>query len=665
MSSFYGNSGVDKNTLLQIAENTNNIGNLSELNTTAKDNLVAAINQAAVEATAVQEAIAAAETAEDAAESVEGKAAQIDQNTADISQLKSHLDAMTSASASDEGKALIAKTVTDGQVTEWEFGEAGGGSGAPEIVCTASGVVASFADGADGYAVKGLVVNVEPVQNLHGMPYPYPSGGSKNLIPDGTDTNNGYVAGRYINQNGTTSVEQRYYVSEYFPVTAGETYTWSANVASNNAAICFYNSEKEYLSGIPAANALPKTFTAPEGAAYARSSQGTLASERIFQLETGSTATTPMLYTNICPISGRTAVSVWRTGENLFDNEKWSNAENYPVVGNYDYKLTDPIYLAPNTTYTIKPTGSGTVSEVSYYCIRAFNAENNYTETRLINSGAIVTVVSFTTSDTGIVRLAVNARGDTTAEKLAAIYAVTQFQMEVGSTATAFEPYSGQTVQIPLGQTVYGCRLDVTSGEMVVDRAYVEYDGSADEAWTRNAGRAGFAITPTIPTKGMNAWAISNMFVQQTTSTGTGIYTASTGDIIAQQVVSMLPDSSVASWTAYLAEHPLEVCYEMAQPLTVQLVGQSLTTLKGTNNIWSDGGDVSVDYVADTKLYIEQLTEPDADMVADANIVSGKYFMVGNNLYKATVNIAKDAAIVPGMNCTKTNLAAALNEINS
>lgn len=44
MSSFYGNSGVDKNTLSQIAENTNNIGNLLELNTTAKDNLVAAIN---------------------------------------------------------------------------------------------------------------------------------------------------------------------------------------------------------------------------------------------------------------------------------------------------------------------------------------------------------------------------------------------------------------------------------------------------------------------------------------------------------------------------------------------------------------------------------------------------------------------------------------------
>lgn len=127
----------------------------------------------------------------------------------------------------------------------------------------------------------------------------------------------------------------------------------------------------------------------------------------------------------------------------------------------------------------------------------------------------------------------------------------------------------------------------------------------------------------------------------------------------------MLPDSSVASWTAYLAEHPLQVCYKIAEPFTIQLTPQQLKLLKGTNNIWSDGGNVSVDYVADTKLFIEQLTEPDVDMVADANITSGQYFMVGNTLYLATANIASGASIVPGVNCTRTSLAAALNAINA
>lgn len=40
----------------------------------------------------------------------------------DITDLKSAITGMTTASASDEGKVLKAKTVTDGTVTEWEFG---------------------------------------------------------------------------------------------------------------------------------------------------------------------------------------------------------------------------------------------------------------------------------------------------------------------------------------------------------------------------------------------------------------------------------------------------------------------------------------------------------------------------------------------------------------
>ena len=84
------------------------------------------------------------------------------------------------------------------------------------------------------------------------------------------------------------------------------------------------------------------------------------------------------------------------------------------------------------------------------------------------------------------------------------------------------------------------------------------------------------------------------------------------------------------------------------------------------NNLWADSGDTEVVYRADTKLYIERLTAPDsADMVADANITSGKYFMVGNNLYKATANIANGSAIIVGTNCIRKSLPEALNEINA
>ena len=91
-----------------------------------------------------------------------------------------------------------------------------------------------------------------------------------------------------------------------------------------------------------------------------------------------------------------------------------------------------------------------------------------------------------------------------------------------------------------------------------------------------------------------------------------------------------------------------------------------ILTLLGQNNIWSTTGDVAVEYRADTKLYIENLTAPTEDnMIADNAIASGKFFMIGNDLYYSTAAIASGATITPGTNATKLSLADALNQINA
>ena len=108
-----------------------------------------------------------------------------------------------------------------------------------------------------------------------------------------------------------------------------------------------------------------------------------------------------------------------------------------------------------------------------------------------------------------------------------------------------------------------------------------------------------------------------------------------------------------------------QVVYPLATPITYQLTPQEVSTLLGDNNIWADTGDVAVEYRADPTLFARKLTAADTDMTADANIVSGKYFIVGNTLYLSTTSIAAGERIVPGTNCTATDLAAALNAINS
>lgn len=57
--------------------------------------------------------------------------------------------------------------------------------------------------------------------------------------------------------------------------------------------------------------------------------------------------------------------------------------------------------------------------------------------------------------------------------------------------------------------------------------------------------------------------------------------------------------------------------------------------------------------------------DPDADMIADSNIVSGQFFTSGNTLYKATANIASGTAIVVGKNAVRKPISEALNEINA
>ena len=68
------------------------------------------------------------EKVDNAVEKVDGMEADVNELKSGFSDLKEDLSAMSTASASDVGKALKAKTVTDGKVTEWEFGEAGGGT---------------------------------------------------------------------------------------------------------------------------------------------------------------------------------------------------------------------------------------------------------------------------------------------------------------------------------------------------------------------------------------------------------------------------------------------------------------------------------------------------------------------------------------------------------
>ena len=186
------------------------------------------------------------------------------------------------------------------------------------------------------------------------------------------------------------------------------------------------------------------------------------------------------------------------------------------------------------------------------------------------------------------------------------------YQYNTGETtcvsAVNGDPY--RLIPITFPDTAFGGVVDVTTGVMKVRPYYASYNGEA-------------LVGP---------W-ISSM----------DAYTPGGTPTTGAQVVDL-----GGAETAYTVD-----------PATV-------STLLGKNNIWADCGPVSVDYPCDTKLYIQKINTPsDDDMIADAQIASGKYFIVNNNLYLSTTTILAGDPIKPGTNCTLTDLAAALNAINS
>lgn len=122
--------------------------------------------------------------------------------------------------------------------------------------------------------------------------------------------------------------------------------------------------------------------------------------------------------------------------------------------------------------------------------------------------------------------------------------------------AIPYEPYKGSTYAVNWeaeAGTVYGGTFDVVSGKLTVDRAYIaSYDGEVlPSTWISDRDVYADGTTPT-----------------------TGA----------------------------------QVVYKLAEPIEYQLAPQEIRTLIGENNIWSNDGDVSVEFPADTKTYIDDLS---------------------------------------------------------
>lgn len=568
---------------------------------------------------------------------------------------------------------------------------------AMEIVDNASGAIASFADGSNGVPVKGLKVPMEPVQDLHGYDNPWPGGSGKNLFQttmesqtvrdvtftvnsDGSITVSGTPSALINNKNfGIVTIPAGTYKANGFSSgsSSGIRMVVYNDTASSTIAIIYEGLDIEFTlsaeSNIRIYPIIPSSFT------------GTVTFYPMIRLAS-DTDSSYAPYSNVCPISGRSSITVTRAGANLVP----LNSDTFVsfsgsctlsdgvITSGSGTSRTGVVFKAkPNTTYTVgyRKTAGG-VSYANIYVYKSYPETIDQEGRRTIDTAAVndstasLSYTITTASDENYIYLGMYKSANPAA------FSMTDFYVRLDGVAE-YEPYNGQQVTIQLGQTVYGGTLDVTNGVLTVDKAIITLDentpfsGISADSHTffvddvlpeGNANRTSSTSPKFLCNQYKEANSISNTSQAANKESGT-FFNQNT--FLRRIIIKNNNYSTAQSFAESLEGNNIQIVCPLPTALTYQCSPTEVRSLLGVNNIWADTGDSAVDYVADTKLYIEQLTEPDADMVADMNITSGNYFMVGNTLYLATANIANGAAIVVGVNCTRTSLAEALNAINS
>ena len=257
---------------------------------------------------------------------------------------------------------------------------------------------------------------------------------------------------------------------------------------------------------------------------------------------------------NVRPIVGWTGANMVRCGKNLLDisnctmfSAKLLDANSSSIRSNINNYYFSGLLLNKTYGYAIS------------------NAVMTFSQKQIID-GKMISIIEYSspssekssTSSNSVTKQvgAYTARRYDNIE-LRTNRSVTQFtdtttvidnlQLELGTTATAYEPYRGKTYTADFGETVYGGTLDWTTGILTKTHEYIaSYQGES----------------------------VGDEWISSTGSLSTGA----------------------------------EVLYRLDEPEVIQLSPQQVLAISGTNTVYCDTGDVTVTGYEDPRTTIANLS---------------------------------------------------------
>lgn len=533
---------------------------------------------------------------------------------------------ITDPTLSNEGQAADAKATGEA------VAQVKNALAAAQIVNTASGAIASFSDGA-AMPMESLTVEMNPIQDLHGLDSPYPAGGGVNKMPpsaSGTQTAQGVSItsdgkGVYTVSGTATAGASLYFdLVEPHTIASGEYLHMGNSVGNGKMSIALRDTDNNSITA-PALSPANRIFDLSSHVGRTIASlqiyvaSGADASMTISPMIVASSSQTAWSpYENICPISGRTEVTVTRTGVNVFDEANALILNNryfrYLTAGEELGIASDSAvyYLPclPNVTYTARAnlsgyTGLSRIAYTNFDLPTITNADNPKIYGVVRSSGNVAMKIT-TGADAKYIVMQFD-KSHVLARDL-------KVQLELGSTATEYAPYDGASVTVQLGQTVYGGTVDVTGGKArvtyeLVDMSTIPWSLYAESSPYVGSAYCYFESTAyALPEIGDTA-VVSNVLKNRGRTAARDILYTFGFVQVHPYIWLKLYDGEYHTreeWQAKLAEMDAKIVLPLAEPFDIDITPASLSTLRGDNTVWSDGDSVDVTYIADPKLYIDK-----------------------------------------------------------
>lgn len=271
--------------------------------------------------------------------------------------------------------------------------------------------------------------------------------------------------------------------------------------------------------------------------------------------------------TNIRAITGWTGAKLTRCGKNLcpgFESGGYDN--NIGITfDSSSYYRTKKIPITEGATYTHSSSKGWDPTDIHFW------------DKNGAHLGRYTSISALNNRPAGAAYVAFNYY----------LQEITWVQLELGSAATAYEPYQGGTFTVDFGQTVYSGTLDWNTGVLTVDKGVLTDFNTVEIV---PEGNTLFRVYTSVPVISAYSNILCTMYTtrysySEITNNNASIGMNSDGELIIHDERF----ADVDSFRADIVANGMTVVYELATPQTIQLTPQEIAALEGLNTLYGDG----------------------------------------------------------------------------